>query len=300
MLESLLKWIAQLRLPLWFGGRVDLTVGVPHETDAGGSLQWREYRTAERLFDVWSPVSGSLWEAYHCPTLFAALDQIPAEKVGVAAEAWIPEWLRSEPPAPAWLDAQTWLILDTPPLSSIALAAWLSSRQLCQTVCTFDNWPHPAGLLKSEVALAGLLRFAPLVAQARQQWHKGLPPVWICDSGRLGTQPGKPRDFDNRYYLDDSLLPGPELLRQNHLHRVVYASLTLTDPPTSDMVGYLHLLQKQGLPVLRLALGSEQAWRDGPVPAGEIPAPVFNTQGFFRSTSGGFGSPIPEPSSSSG
>jgi hypothetical protein len=198
------------------------------------------------------------------------------------------------------LDAQTWLILDGPALTSIALAAQLSCQQLCQTVCTFDNWPHPAGLIKSEVALAGLIRYAPQVARARGLWHKGLPPVWVCDSSRLGVKPGKPRDFDNRYYMDESILPGIELLRQHQVQRVVYATTTVADPPLADMVGYLHLLQKQGLPVFRIGIGSAEAWGMGPIPAGEIPSPTFSPQGFFRSTAGGFGAPIPEPSSSSG
>lgn len=300
MIDSILKLLARFRLPLWFGGRVDLRVGELEALDAGGSLVWRDFVSAERLFEAWSPAADSLWEAYHCPTLFAALDQIPRAKVGVAPEPWIPEWLRTEVPAPSWLDAQTWLILDGPPLTSIAMAAHLCCQQVCQPVCTFDNWPHPAGLLKSEIALAGLIRYAPLMAQARPRWHKGLPPVWICDSGRLGFSPGKPRDFDNRYYLDDSILPGIELLRQHQLQRVVYASLNRQDPPIADVVGYLHELQKQGLPVLRIGLESRDAWDAGPVPAGELPVPAFSPSGFFRSTAGGFGSPIPEPSSSSG
>ncbi|MDP1561615.1 MAG: hypothetical protein Q8M16_09480 [Pirellulaceae bacterium] len=300
MISSLLKLLARLRLPLWFGWRVELAVGEQAALDAAGSLAWREYATTERLFEAWSPAADSLWEAYHCPTLFAALDQIPTGKVGVAPEVWIPEWLRTEVPAPSWLDAQTWLILDGPPLASIAMAAHLCYQQVCQPVCTFDNWPHPSGLLKSEVALAGLIRYAPLMAQARSKWHKGLPPVWICDSGRLGFRPGRPKDFDNRYYLDDSILPGIELLRQHQLQRVVYASVNVSDPPTADIAGYLHSLQKQGLPVLRIGLASREAWDSGPVPAGELPAPVFSTQGFFRSTAGGFGTSIPEPSSSSG
>jgi hypothetical protein len=300
MINSILKWITRIRLPLWFGGRVALTVGDPVGTDATGSLAWRDFTTATRLFDAWSPANDSLWEAYHCPTLFAALDQIPHDKVGAAPEAWILEWLRGELPPPTWLDAQTWLILDCPALTSIALAAHLACQQCCQPVCTFDNWPHPDGLIKSELALAGLIRYAAVVAQARNRWHKGLPPVWICDSSRLGVSPGKPRDFDNRYYLDDSLLPGIELLRQHQLQRVVYASIDVADPPLVDVVGYLHLLQKQGLPIMRVGVGTADAWRLGPVPAGEIPPPKFSPQGFFRSTAGGFGAPIPEPSSGSG
>jgi len=95
MIDSLLKLLARFRLPLWFGWRVDLTVGEQAALDAAGGLTWREYTTVERLFEAWSPVADSLWEAYHCPTLFAALDQIPTAKIGVAPDPWIPEWLRT-------------------------------------------------------------------------------------------------------------------------------------------------------------------------------------------------------------
>ncbi len=300
MIETFLRWIARFRLPLWFGSRVPLSFGNPEGLDAAGSREWMEYRSSDKLFEAWSPVADTLWEAYHCPTLFAALEQFPVDKMGVAPDEYLPEWLRHELPAPHWLDAQTWLILDGPGTVSVSIAAQVVSQQLCQPVCTFDNWPHPQGLIKPEVILAVLLRFASKLARVRRTWHKGLPPVWICDSQRLGVKPGKPRDFDNRYYFDDSILPGIELLRQQHLQRVVYASLRVTDPPTLDINGYLAHLQKRGMPILRIGVESEEAWRAGPSPAGPIPDLPFKQDGFFRSTSGGFGAPVPDPSSSSG
>lgn len=300
MIESLLKWMAGLRLPLWWGSRLSLSVGELNALDAVGSLEWKKYRSAMALFDAWAPAPGSLWEAYHCPTLFASLDQISAETVGVAPDTWFPEWLRGSLPLPRWLDSQTWLILDASGLISTAVAAGLADLQLCQPVCTFDNWPHPRGLLKSEVLLAGLIRFAPVVARARRSFHKGLPPVWVCDSQRLGKSPGRPREFDNRYFLDDSILPGHEILRQHGLQRIVYAKPRLSDSVTPDIVAYLESMRKLGLEIWHMGLASEDDWTSGPEPLEPVPLPNFNESGFFRSTAGGFGVPIPEPSSSSG
>ncbi len=300
MFNRLFQWIGRLRLPLWIRTTSMVEIGVQETLDAIGSTRWREFTTAESLFDVWAPVSGSTWEAYHCATLFAALDQIPPRIVGAAPESWFPDWLRHELPVPKWLDVQTWLILDAPGYLSVAIAAQLAPHRVCQTVCTFDNWPHFNGLVKPELVLAALIRYSTSMEIARRGWSVDLPPVWICDSLRLGNKPGRPRDFDNRYFLDDSILPGPDLLKQHGIQRIVYGNSNLGSPPTADLTGYLDMLIKQGLPVFQIGLDSMESWRAPPVPMTRIPQLPFKSTGFFRSTAGGFGSPIPEPSSSSG
>ena len=45
------------------------------------------------------------------------------------------------------------------------------------------------------------------MSDVRRELVDQSPPVYICDRNRLGTTPGRPRDFDNRYFLDDSILP---------------------------------------------------------------------------------------------
>jgi hypothetical protein len=300
IVTSLLKAIARIRIPLMHSRHTDISIGEPGTLDALGSTGWRDFASSERLFDCWGPVPGTVWEAFHCATLFAALDRIPKDRVAPAPESWIPQWLQQEMPAPRWLDSETWLILDGPGETSVAIAAHLASLQQCQPVCTFDNWPHAAGLVKPERVLAALLRYVPWVAHARRSWDAGLPPVWVCDDTRLGTRSGVPNEFDNRYFLDDSILPGPEILHRAGITRVVYASPGQRAAQTADLTEYFQFLVTSGFALYRIGLDDGQAWQSQPEPFQPIVLTSVKKSGFFRSSAGGFGVPIPEPSSSSG
>ena len=204
------------------GPRSDVVVGEPQQTDALGSMEWTRYTSSEALFDAWSPVAGSPWEAFHCVTLFAAIDRIPPDRLGPAPPERFGGRLARPIPPPPWAEEDVWAIVDLPGHESVAVAAWLCASAGFQTVSTFDNWPHKDGLIKPEMSLAALLRYADLVRMARQELSDKAPPVWICDRTRLGTRRGRPKEFDNRYYMDDSVLPGPQLLKSAGIRRVVY------------------------------------------------------------------------------
>lgn len=354
--------------------------GNPQARDSSGGDGWKEFRTAERLFEVWGPVPGSPWEPFHCPTLFAALDRAnpaavgpapaadaaaaagrprispPPAEVGFDQEALmlldelarleadekrvlaaaVPSDVREKalgaiatrraeiravlnPPAPAsaptsaaaavstaptaflfpasapeWAGPGAMAIVDLPGPWAVEAAAWLVESGF-QPVSTFDNWPDRAGLLRPEWTLAVLLHHAARIARARASLAPGAPPVWICDSMRLVPPPGQPNDFDNRYYIDDSILPGPALLRAAGVRRVVYVD-ALPDPPP-DVGAFLHDLARSGFEVLRVSCSEKGV---GPAQAFAPPPVVFRTWTFRRSDAGGFGVLIPEPSSSGG
>lgn len=288
------------------GPRSEVLVGDPQQMDALGSMDWTRYTSSESLFDAWSPLAGSPWEAFHCVTLFAALDRIPPARVGPApaeqfggrlAEQSGGRLVRPIPPPP-WAGNDVWAILDLAGHESVALAAWLCIRAGFQTVSTFDNWPHKDGLIKPELSLAALLRYAEWVSAAKRELTPQAPPVWICDRARLGTRRGRPKEFDNRYYMDDSVLPGPELLKSAGIRRVVYVTPAPGQAELPDFSAYFEVLQQQGFSLLTAALEDEATWNE---PAVLRPLKArFSRQGFFRASYGGFGSMIPEPSSSSG
>jgi hypothetical protein len=299
LLEALGRIRIGVRLPR------SVFVGNPTEVDARGGLDWRAYRRAEDLFRVWGPVPGSPWEPFHCVPLFAALDRIPADRVGptrsrLLAPPVVPgaggaTW---PPPPPDWIDGSTWTIVDLPGRRSVEVAAWLVAAAGCQPVCTFDNWPHLKGLIDVEEVLAELLRWASSVAELRGGLAADAPPVWVCDSRRLGTREGRPGEYDNRYYLDDSILPGPVFLRRHGVERVVYLTWRPPGIPVLDLESYFSDLLRAGFPVLHLDLDSGV---EEPLPlsapARPRPAP---RRGFRRSAAGGFGTTVPEPSSGGG
>jgi hypothetical protein len=301
-----LEWLGRLRLHTGSWVRADLSVGDPQAVDARGTADWKRYLSPEALFDVWGPLPGSPWEPFHTVPLFAALDRVQRKGIGPApppppgagtphpGTAVLPEHARPGAPPPVWLTRDTLTIVDLPGPASVAAGAWLAGH--AQPVCTFDNWPHPRGVLRPEHTLAAMLRWASTVAEARQQLTPESPPVWLCDRGRLGGPPGRPGEFDNRYFLDDSTLPGSAFLRAAGITRVVYLT-GRAEAPLYDLAGPFVDFVAAGVPVF-LASVEEAALELYRYRPPEKPPPIPEG-GFSRSSAGGFGTEVPQPSSGS-
>jgi hypothetical protein len=287
--------------------RLNLEAGNPLAHDVLDSPQWKEFLEPARLYDIWGPVPDSPWVPYHCVPLFAALSTFPNDKVGPTD----PEWARAiesgdhlgrAPSLSAlgdtWSREGVWLILDLPGTQSVTLAARLIAGGY-QPVCTFDHWPHPVGVLKPEKILAQLLRYASGVRPLRASLTPSSPPVWICDRDRLGGGPGRPKEFDNRYYLDDSILPAPEILRSAGIQHILCVVPSPAEMPGPDLRAYFRDLRKQGFAAIHGVALTDPALAPFEF-APETFEISFSRSGFARSDAGGFGRLVPEPSSSSG
>jgi hypothetical protein len=305
-LWKMLDALGRLRFALG-PAKVSINVGAAGATDARGGSDWRQFRTAEALYDVWGPVPGSRWEPYHCVPLFAALDTL---RQGEAWPTGNEEAERIEqrthldgaatmtPLGGNWAEEGVWVILDLPGVDAVTLAVRFVLAGF-QPVCTFDHWPHPAGLLKPERILAQMLRFAPLLAEARRDRTTHAPPLWICDRERLGTRRGHANEFDNRYFLDDSLLPGTDTLREAGIRHIICVVPEPADPPIEDLAAYLDALRKVGFAEIHGAALNGPELDVFSFPFGRVPK-RFKQAGYQRSAAGGFGRLIPEESSSSG
>ena len=313
-LSKLLDTLGRLRVPQG-PPKVTIRIGTPGSVDALGDFEWRNYKSPEALYRVWGPLQDSPWEPYHCVPLFAALESIkpdahqsqtasgpwptdPAQATQMEIGPHLDGAAQAKPLGQAWVDAGVWVILDLPGTQSVPLAARFVLAGF-QPVCTFDHWPHPQGLLHPELILAQLLRFAPVIGRARTTLAPGNPPVWICDRDRLGTRPGQPHEFDNRYFLDDSLLPGPEALRRSGIRQIICIVAEPTMRPLEDLHACFEQLRKEGFSEIHGAALSDPELRV--FDFAPLPVPSrFQTEGYQRSASGGFGRLIPEQSSSSG
>jgi len=329
-----LELLGSLRVPFLMKPAKGVSVGDPRIPDAAGGTEWREYLRGDRLFDAWGPHPRSPWVPYHCVPLFAALDSLRPDQVGpalpradrpavaprtppAATAGWpppadieppsrpptieptdLPPHARPGAPRPGWIDGVTWTILDLPGRLSVEAATWMITASGCQPVCTFDHWPHPRGLLRPENTLAELLRWVTTVAAARPELTDSSPPLWICDSERLGSRKGQPGDFDNRYYLDDSILPGPLLLRRAGIERAVYVTLPGEEIPLLDLEAYFGDLLALGVEVLWIDL-LDPAMQPQPFSAPRTPRRL-KRRDFRPSAAGGFGTEIPQPSSGGG
>ncbi len=303
----LLNLFGKIRIPRWvsYSG---LRVGDPQALDAGLAPDWRRYTRAETLFDLWGPPPGSPWRTYHAVPLFASLRVVKPDRLGptlpaVAATIEAGPHLSAAAPhvkplGAAWAEARVWVILDLPGVQAVPLAARFMAGGY-QPVCTFDHWPDPKGVVKGEEVLAQLLRYASVIAPLRADLTPQSPPVWICDRQRLAPQPGKPGVFDNRYYLDESAVPGPEALRAAGLTRIYCVVPRREDRPSDDLCAYFRDLRQLGvLDIQGVALNDANL---KPFAFAESVFQItFNSMSYGRSAAGGFGVLIPEPSSGGG
>jgi hypothetical protein len=279
------------------------TVGEARASDALGGHTWRQFLAADALYDACGPHPESPWLPFHTPTLFAALEsthsrapsgdpELPSIDQRLAPE-------RRDPilDTPAWLAPGNLAIIDLEGPRSVAYGAWLADMG-GQPVCTFDNWPHGRGLLKPEHTLAALLRYAPVFQRRRADLTPDAPALWLCDRTRLLGRVPIPTDFDNRYYLDESALPGPGMMKQHGVHTLV----VITDPKANalapDLEAWLFDRHKDGFNVLHAPIDAPHLEATPLTPH----RPSFSgySDGLHRSDAGGFGVLIPEPSSSGG
>lgn len=288
LLLKLLESIARIRIP-FYRFSTTLSVGRPNAADACGTNEWRAFLEGRALSRVWGPHAKSPWTPFHILTLFVSLDYLRKNEVGPCDSD---PWPIRNFQIPPWIDSSTLLLIDLPGPQSVALGAALAVGG-CDLVCTFNNWPHPKGLIRPEETLAALLRYASWLSRNRTAYPAPGPVAWLCDSGRLGVRRGRPNEFDNRYYIEDNVVPGPNYLRERNISKIIYIS---GGPEIiADLGVHLYTFKKEGFQV-GLSLAYSNGVLADPV-AIVPPEKPFNTTGFFRATAGGFGAPVPHPSS---
>ncbi len=290
-----------------------------HAIDSEGGAEWREFLDPQKLFEVWGPDPSGPWAYYHAVPLFASLsspdlfsdslsakegvlsptdpstlamvsEQFPALDDGLLGERWGEEWLSQ----------RLMVIVELPGVQSVTAALRFISAGF-QPVCTFDNWPNPAGHLRPEFILRQLLRYAPLMKLLREGLSASSPPVLIADNERLGYSMPKVNDFDNRYFLDDSILPSVEILRREKISGIVCLLSDELAVPSLDLCSYFRSLKTANFqPVYRCDV-TDPSLTPRPFLTTEISEQFSPSKfDFSPSAAGGFGRLIPEPSSGGG
>ncbi len=295
------RWLKFLKK---FGTRGRAQPGLAEEDLLNSISNPKMFGNYEVLFQLYGPLTGSPWVPYHCPTLFAAIDKlriVPKERLmskfyerQFAPEAW------------GWLGADTMVIVDLPGATTIE-AGVILIKEAAQPICTFDHWPFATGnrsaarVVDPEPIIDMMFTLAHEVLEARKTLTTHVAPVWLCDNRRLGGR-GQirplPGTFDNRYFIDDSILAGPKTLRKGGIRKVVYFNERLEDDPLPDLVPFLIEAHKLGLTLQQVSLTDENTWVE-PSPM-EVPfMRKLPIQGFRRTDMGGFGQMIPVPSEGS-
>jgi hypothetical protein len=193
--------------------------------DADGSPDWE--RTLASLAADLAPTRQSL-KPFYVPTLFQALES-PAGKT-------LRSDLKPLPPADARQDAlrgeailslfravqmpkDTALVLDLEGPTSVAVAATLASG--FEPVFTFDNWPHPLGVVPSHLTLASAVFYRPVFLRAQGTRPPDAPVAFVLDRNRLAHYADEDGQFDNRYVAK---LPSADNLRSLGIRHLLYVT----------------------------------------------------------------------------
>ncbi len=270
----------------------------------GPEIDPKMYEHYEVLFHLYGPLTGSPWVPYQCPTIFASIDKLNITPDTVELS---PGYHEEHPPqAWQWLSPDTMVIVDLPDGAAIEVGVTLMKKG-AQFVSTFDHWPFSSTVrtatpvIKTQNHIDTMRTLAPEVHALRQNLTPDVAPIWLCDSRRLGDDMPDPTPgtFDNRYYIDDSILPGVNTLQKGGIRRIVHLNEQLKDDPLPDLVPFIIEANKAGIAIEKVAIKDKNTWVQ-PQPMTEMP---FKTRlpirGFRRTDMGGFGKMVPVPSEGS-
>jgi hypothetical protein len=170
--------------------------------DSLESMDWTTYLDPRFMLSAYEPKQEAL-RPYMVSTLVQALNQptlrtkfmpinSPAMRTAYARGLGMREIIKGNP-----LFNKTLLMVDTPGPESIAFAAALAD--LIDPIITFDNWPHPLGVVPSQNLLSAMLFYAKEVFQKSQLRSFEATPMIILDRNRLSPYTDEDDQFDNRY-----------------------------------------------------------------------------------------------------
>ncbi len=231
-----------------------------------------------RLRNELMPVKGDL-RPYYWPTLFEAPTAMPKTPIEgespttplanvltpVFTAAMDVAYKRGRALAALFEKAtpDTAVLVDLPGPESVAMAAGMAER--FEPVATFDNWPHPRGVVPAHLTLAAAAYYQPLFAKAQKRRTLTALPLMVLDRKRLSPYADETRQFDNRYVAK---LPPPAGFKQLGVKRLLYvvpggADAAELDDLNQDFVEY----EKAGIDVKMVAASDFSAGNPSLPPA---------------------------------
>jgi hypothetical protein len=187
------------------------------------------------------------------------------------------------------------IVIDAPGVEGIAIGLSLA-RMGYRPIPLYNGVPsNQSPLINVNPIISGLDMGGRELASL--QLAPEAPPVFLLDSQRLQ---GNPREmtFDNRWVVTPQDFPSANRLRH---HGITHILVVCAESVAQDLAAPLKRWQDGGLTLYKQGLGERSAL--------QIPKPprfrwlmerMAVMWGLRRSSAGGFGSYIPEPSKSSG
>jgi hypothetical protein len=210
----------------WNVGSTDktLTFANKQDSDSLRDQNWRTFAKPNALMKAWQP-NADEWKPYYIPTLIQSLSQATLQSVIAPVcspsmrEAYSRGLGMRELLKTSKNPTETIVIADLPGPEAVAFAAALSD--VAVPVLTFDNWPHPLGVVQSHLTLAALLYFAKEVSEKSAKREKKAPAVMVLDANRLTNYVDADNQFDNRYIAK---LPSADNLATLGVKSAMYAT----------------------------------------------------------------------------
>lgn len=275
--------------------------------------------TPEQIYGVWAP-DASPWSPWVSPVIFPQL--IVTESTSrLDIGGWPSEYMPDDP------DGRAIVILDLPGERAVKVALLLAQRGY-RPIPVFQGVPgpmasgadigdftmdaNPARLEMSQGFRFAVVDMSDLVTAmqgatvllSESSLSPDAPPVFMLDAFRLeGHRPPRPKLFDNRSLIFPQDFPSAQFLRTRGVERVILVQQGRLEP-RDDLKHVLRRWQEAGIEIRAADLG-----QPGEARKIDVPRPSrFKTlwyralavMGLRRNSAGGFGSYIPEPSSSSG
>ncbi len=241
----------------WNAGSTDkkLTFTGKTSTDSQGTMDWSNFNTSAALLKAWG-VKNSAWQPYAVPTLVQALDQpslkgeigpvfTPAMRTAYSRGLGMREILQKTKNPET-----TMIVVDIPGPEAVAYAAAIAD--VADPVITFDNWPHPLGVVKSHETLGAMLYYAAEVSAKAAKRPANAPGVLVLDANRIAADVDPDTQFDNRYVAK---IPTADKLQGMKTTNVIYAVpdkgvTTERDDLNDDFASY----KEKGINVSMIAL----------------------------------------------
>jgi hypothetical protein len=242
----------------WDAGNTDraLDFSFASAVDVRGGTTWRE-RLAGLATALAPPNIGH--RPFAVPTLFQSLEHGPNRRLRevirpIASPDMATAYDRGRAlqglaemqEAPEGLA----VIVDLPGPQAVAFAAGLSPH--FSPVFTFDNWPHPRGVVPSHLTLGAVLYHLPTFEAAARTRPLSAPPAFVLDSARLSPYTDSAWQFDNRYI---ARIPNAQWFKAEGITRLLYVrpdarQLQELDDLNEDFVA----LDRAGVEVKTVAL----------------------------------------------
>jgi hypothetical protein len=113
--------------------------------------------------------------------------------------------------------AETFFIADLPGPESVAFGAAMAGW--ADVMPSFENWPHPYGVVRSHDTLAALMYYAAFVEEQKKKFPESAPGLLLLDNQRLAPYTDADDKFDNRYV---ATAPSATALQQRGVKNIMY------------------------------------------------------------------------------